>query len=121
MADIAAVVETYALAWNEADEARRRRTFESVWNKDGVYQDPTADVSGREALITHVAGFQQRYPGCHFEFVKGIDHHHGQFHFAWRMAGPDGETVLTGRDFGAVDAAGQICRITGFFDAPQQA
>lgn len=121
MADINEVVGAYVAAWHEKDQSARRRLLETAWSEDGVYQDPNADLSGRDNLFQHIDGFHRRFPGCRFVLPGGIDHHHGRIHFTWRMIGPDGKTMLTGRDFGVLDKAGRIRRITGFFDTPEPA
>jgi hypothetical protein len=118
MSGVDAVVGAYGAAWMDVDDAERRRLLEIAWSEDGVYQDPTADVSGREALVQHIAGFRKRLPGSKIVITSGVDHHHGKFHFLWKMIGPDGRTTLEGRDFGELDRDGRICRIAGFFGPP---
>src|SRR5689334_20533143 len=44
------VVASYGAAWNETDESARRKLLEAAWADDGVYCDPTATVTGRDAL-----------------------------------------------------------------------
>ena len=116
--NIDAIISAYGAAWLDVDVSDRRRLLEKSWSKDGVYQDPTADVSGREALAQHIAAFHQGSPGFKIIITSGADHHHGKFHILWKMVDPDGKTVLEGRDFGELDADGRICRIAGFFGPP---
>ena len=118
MTDVDTIVGAYGAAWLEANEAERRRLLEASWSEDGVYQDPTASVVGREALIRHIADFHKRLPGTTIVFASGVDHHHGKFHFLWKMVGPDGQVAAEGRDFGEFDDDGRICRIAGFFGPP---
>ncbi len=118
MISVEMAVDAYCAAWRAVDEAERRRLLDMSWSEDGVYQDPTADVSGREALVHHIAGFFQRMPGFSLVTTSGVDHHHGKIHFLWKMQGPDGQTALEGRDFGEIGPDGRIRRITGFFGPP---
>jgi len=118
MSGVDAVVSAYGAAWMAVDDDERRRLLEIAWSEDGVYQDPTVDVSGREALLQHIAGFRQRLPGSKIVITSGVDHHHGKIHFLWKMIGLDGETTVEGRDFGELDRNGRICRIVGFFGPP---
>ena len=118
MANVDETVRAYGAAWLEVDEAERRRLLQSAWSEDGVYQDPTAHVVGREALIRHIADFHKRLPGTTIIFASGVDHHHGKLHFLWKMIGPDGQVTVEGRDFGEFDVDGRICRIVGFFGQP---
>ena len=69
MTAIDEIVSVYGAAWLEVDDAKRRRLLEIAWSEDGVYQDPTAEVSGRDALVQHIAGFQKRLPGSLFTMV----------------------------------------------------
>jgi len=118
MVGVDTIVNAYGAAWLAADEAERRRLLEIAWSENGVYQDPTADISGREALVRHIAGFHQRMPGTTIVITSGVDHHHGKIHFLWKMVTPDGKTALEGRDFGEIGPDGRICRIAGFFGPP---
>ena len=118
MSDVDAIIRAYGDAWLETDETERRRLLQIAWSEDGVYQDPTADVAGREALVWHIANFHQRLPGTTIVFASGVDHHHGKFHFLWKMIGPGGQVTVEGRDFGEFDRDGRICRIAGFFGPP---
>ncbi|MBR1148807.1 nuclear transport factor 2 family protein [Bradyrhizobium sp. AUGA SZCCT0431] len=118
MTDVNGIIRAYGAAWLEADEEERRRLLQISWSEDGAYEDPTASVVGREALIRHIADFQKRLPGTKIVFASGVDHHHGKFHFLWKMVGPDGKVASEGRDFGEFDRDGRICRIAGFFGSP---
>jgi hypothetical protein len=118
MTGIDEIVSAYGAAWTDVEDAERQRLLEIAWSENGVYQDPTADVSGRQALAQHIAGFRKRRPGSTIVITSGVDHHHGKFHFLWKMAGPDGQTVLEGCDFGELDPSGRIRCIAGFFGPP---
>ena len=118
MTGIDEIVSAYGAAWTVADNAERQRLLEIAWSEDGVYQDPTADVSGRPALAQHIAGFHKRLPGTAILMTSGVAHHHGKFQFLWKMVGADGKTTLEGCDFGELDRNGRIRSIAGFFGPP---
>jgi hypothetical protein len=109
------IVTAYGASWNEPDEAARRKLLEQAWADDGVYCDPTATVTGRDALVSHIAGFHQRIPGARIDLASGVDEHDGWLRFAWTMLGPDGATVMEGFDVGQLAADGRLRRIVGFF------
>jgi SnoaL-like domain len=115
MPNVEEVVALYAAAWNEPDTAARRRVLERAWADAGVYADPTARVEGREALVTHIAGFQAQMPGARIIVTSGIDEHHGALRFTWSLRAGDGSTVTDGIDFGELADDGRLRRITGFF------
>ena len=108
------IVATYGAAWNETDEAKRTALLDQSWADDGAYQDPTATVDGRDALIAHIGGFQAMMPGHTIDQASGVDTHNGVFRFAWVMR--NGDTIaLEGMDFGELAPDGRIQRIEGFF------
>jgi hypothetical protein len=109
------VVTAYGEAWNEPDEGSRRQLLEQAWADDGVYCDPTAEVDGREALVAHIAGFHQQFPGVRIEFTSGVEEHHGWLRFAWAMVGDGGATVMDGFDVGRLAPDGRLSQIVGFF------
>jgi hypothetical protein len=117
----AEVVAAYGAAWNEPDEARRRRLLEASWAVDGVYTDPTAHVEGRDALLAHIAAFQRQMPGARIRATSGVDAHHGRLRFTWAMDGADGSLVVEGIDFGELAPDGRLGRIVGFFGPPPSA
>ena len=109
------VVDAYGAAWNEPDEAARRRLLEQAWADDGTYTDPQSDVAGRDALVAHIAAFHEQFQGAQIVPTSGADEHHGKVRFTWRMQGADGSTIMEGIDFGQLAGDGRLGRIVGFF------
>ena len=118
--ELAEKVMAYGAAWNEADEAERRRLLETAWTDDGVYCDPTARTDSREALVAHITGFRSQFPGHSIVQTSGVDDHNGFFRFEWELQAADGTAVIEGIDVGEVGVDGRIARITGFFGAPPE-
>jgi len=116
--DATSVVDAYGAAWLEEDSAARLALLEKAWSDGGVYQDPTADVSGRQALADHIGGFHQNLPGARIEITSAVDAHHGKLRFTWRMLGADGATMVEGVDFGELTEDGRLASIVGFFGPP---
>jgi SnoaL-like domain len=109
------VVTAYGAAWNETDEAARRKLLDHAWADDGVYCDPTAIVNGRDALVAHIAGFHQQFPGARIDQASGVDAHDGWLRFAWTMLAADGATIMDGFDVGELGPDRRLRRIVGFF------
>lgn len=88
MAALEQVLLAYVASWNEADEGKRRMLLETSWAENGIYSDPTAQVSGREALVQHLERLMQQYTGHRVLLSSVVDEHHGLLQFTWdRMAG----------------------------------
>ncbi|MGH2480756.1 MAG: nuclear transport factor 2 family protein [Ktedonobacteraceae bacterium] len=112
------VLFAYVAAWNEADLGRRRRLLETSWAENGIYSDPTAQVSGREALVQHLGKLIEQFAGHRVLLTSGVDEHHGLLTFTWTRIGPDGRSIRQGIDFGELAADGRLLRIMGFFGSP---
>lgn len=106
-------VTTYAAAWAEADEDKRRALLEECWAPDGLYLDPSARAEGREALARHIGGFRQTFADHRIEMTSGVDAHDGYLRFAWKMIGPDGGELMEGVDFGTYDGLAASPRSAG--------
>jgi hypothetical protein len=108
------IIAAYGAAWNETDDAKRAALLEQSWTDDGIYNDPTATVNGRPALVAHIGGFHAMMPGHTIDQASGADARDGIFRFAWVMRKGD-EVALEGFDFGELAPDGRIHRIVGFF------
>ena len=91
--DLAELVAIYGEAW-AADEAERRRLLEVAWHENGVYSDPVGRAEGREALISHIAGFQEQFPDHRVVVTSGVDEYDGCFRFGWALNDADGNIVM---------------------------
>ena len=112
--EAAEVIATYGAAWNEADDVRRLALLELAWADEGVYQDPTGRVEGREALVAHIAGFREMMAGHAVDVSTGVDVYTDLFRFGWVMR-DGGDVVMEGMDFGKLSSDGRIKRLYGFF------
>ncbi len=110
-------IAAYGAAWVEPDATARLGLLEQAWAADAVYCDPTAVVTGREALSDHIGGFQAAMPGGRIEVTSEPVRHHDSAFFRWRLTDADGGTVMTGFDVVQLDRTGLIARLTGFFDS----
>jgi len=110
-------LEHYFQAWNEPDDDKRRELLKGHWAEDATYTDPTAHVEGLEALVEHIAAFQNnpQMKGLSLSQASGINIHHRVLRFQWEMKGPDGRVLTPGIDYGEFDEKGQLTKIVGFF------
>jgi SnoaL-like domain len=112
--DTRQIVTTYCAAWNEPDKAKRTAMLEASWADDGVYHDPTGTAAGRSALVDHIAGFHEQFPGHTLAPASGVDDNGDGLRFAWVLRN-GAEVVLEGMDFAELAPDGRIKRIAGFF------
>jgi hypothetical protein len=115
MEETTTTVDTYVAAWNEGDTATCAALLEQVVSEAGTYTDPTIHVSGRDAIIDHVAGFEQRLPGATMERTSRVDGYGDVLRFAWAVVGSDGPVIVEGVDFVVLDEDRRIRSVTGFF------
>ena len=113
--DVNEAVSTYGDAWNEPDEQKRRELLEKSWADDAIYQDPMGRAEGREALVAHIAGFQQMMAGNTIESTSAVDTYGNVFRFSWLMRDAQGAVAMEGIDFGTLAPDGRLQSITGFF------
>lgn len=109
-------VALYGAAWSETDTEKRLALLEKAWAEDGVYTDPTAELEGRDALHAHIGAFLDQGTGASIVLTSKVDSHHGnRLRFSWSMVSKDGETMVTGIDYGELDDDGRLRLIVGFF------
>lgn len=118
MPEISEVLDAYGKAWLEQDDDKRAALLEYCWVEDGIYQDPNANVKGREALCKHIGNQHANQPGSKVEITSGFNHHHGKIQFNWRFVNSQGEVKINGVDFGTLNEDGKLCQIIGFFGPP---
>lgn len=109
------VVKAYMAAWNEPDETKRRALLDKAWADGGTYTDPMSHAEGRDELVALISQFQQQMPGASIAIASGVDQHHGQLRFQWRMEG--GPQAMEGIDVGRTADDGRLASIVGFFGA----
>ena len=119
--DINATVDAYLAMWNEGDATRRAELIERAWADDARYVDPLLEADGYPGLSAMVDGVHAQFPGHRFERTTGVDVHHDQCRFGWRLVAPDGTVTVAGVDVGAIGADGRLRSITGFFGEPAAA
>lgn len=118
MASVEDTVQAYGAAWNEPEEAARRKLLEAAWSDDGAYTDPQSNVQGRDALVALIGGFQKQMPGARIELASGVDQHHDRLRFAWKLVGPNEATMVEGIDYGELAEDGRLSKIVGFWGQP---
>jgi hypothetical protein len=110
------LIDTYCAAWSEESPEQRRALLAQVWADGATYIDPTVDLSGAEALLTHISGIKAKYPGARIVRTSEVDCHHSIARFGWRFILADGSSFPEGLDIAFLDPRQtRILRIIGFF------
>ena len=113
--DPADIATRYLAAWNERDAERRRALVAALWAKDAAFRDPIMAGDGRAEIDAVIAGVQVRYPEFRFRQIGKADGFGDYVRLSWGL-GPEGvDAPIKGTDFACVEA-GQLKRVTGFFD-----
>lgn len=112
-----AVVDAYQAAWNEGDAVKRGALLDTAWSDDGRYVDPTADVTGRDALVAQIDSFRGSLPGAKVDGTSAVATGDGAVHFRWNTSGLGGLVNVEGMDVGLTGADGRLTLIAGFFGA----
>lgn len=111
-------ISDYGAAWQEHDDTARLALLIRCFAIDGRYVDPTADVSGRDALSKHIGEVLDSSKG-RVELTSKPVSHHNVVHFTWHMIDADGAEMVAGHDFIQLGEDGKIASLSGFFGDPQ--
>lgn len=114
------IISAYSQAWHETDPVKRGELLQRVWSDRGVYKDPSAMVSGVDALSAHIADFQRQFPAAKFTITSEVDQYGSTFRFDWLLDFGNGAPRMDGMDVGEVASDGKIAAITGFFSLPRR-
>jgi hypothetical protein len=114
--NIQSLIDRYCEAWSLPEPAARADALREVWADGATYTDPTAQTTGADALLDHIAQVHAAYPGARIERTSAIDAHHGMARFAWQMTLADGSRLPEGLDVARLSADGtRLESIVGFF------
>jgi SnoaL-like domain len=110
------LAQRYIAAWNETDDAARRRAVAGLWTDDGRYVDPLVEAEGVDGIAATIGAVQQQFPGYVFRLAGPVDGHHQQLRFSWEL-GPAGEDApIAGSDVAVTDGDGRLRTVLGFLD-----
>ena len=111
------ILDTYNMAWGEADAEARNALLARCWADDGVYTDPMTVATGREGLSDWIGVMHGQFPGCGIQQTGELEEHHGAGQFTWDFT-VGGAPAISGRDFVVFAPDGRIQSITGFYPPP---
>ncbi len=101
-------------AWNERDPERIRGHLDRALSDDVEFCDPQHHTHGIDEFEAMVRQFRTDLPDAVCARTSGMDAHHHLYRYAWSVSVGD-EVLVPGFDVAAVDSAGRVCRVDGFF------
>ena len=108
------LVDRYFTYWNETDAGARGDIIQATFTTEARYVDPMLEANGHAELHAIADGVHAQFPGHRFEQTTGVDDHHDQIRFGWRLVAPDGAVTVEGVDIAKV-VDGRLATVTGFF------
>ncbi len=116
MTEFETIAARYIDAWSETDPDRRRAAVESLWEADGCYSDPLANVRGHDQIDATIAAVQSQFPSFRFRLSGPVDGHGNQFRFTWSL-GPEGaDAPVAGFDVVVLSPERKVQTVLGFLD-----
>lgn len=114
--DLNEVIDRYCESWSAADSQLRSEILASIWAEGASYSDPTAHVTGRQALLDLIASAHERFPDARIVRTSDIDSHHDSVRFSWALTSRGKPIIPDGLDFVLLNSEGsKIERVIGFF------
>jgi hypothetical protein len=111
-------ISAYFQAWNEPNVERRRALLARSVTPEVELIHPTFGRSrGIDALVEHIASYQEAMPGTEIVLTSGIDAHNQIARYTWQVVDAQGATVLAGLDVVEIAADGRLERILLFHGA----
>lgn len=106
--------KSYQDAWADVSVNERERLLRASVAEEVVFTSPNANGRGLGDLVTHIADFQQQFPGAYFRGNTLIEQN-GQLLSEWTMFNRDGSEFLTGHSYAQLNDAGLLTHLAGFW------
>ena len=113
--DLRSVFESYLSAFFETSLTEREKLLRANVAEDVAFSNPGADGRGLDSLLSHIALFQQKFPGGRFH-INWFRQQHGQVLAEWTQFHGDGSAFITANSYARVGDDGRITHFAGFWD-----
>jgi len=114
-AQAAARIDAFFAAWNEKDEAARRRLLEEAAAEDVRFGDAFSCTAGREDLVAHLSAVRRFMPGMTVARDGDVKECQGVAIAPWIARGADGTERGRGTNVFGLAPDGRIRLATGFW------
>lgn len=116
MNEFETIAARYIDTWNETDPLRRQSAVEALWEADGCYCDPLADVCGHDEIDATIAAVQAQFPSFRFRLSGPVDGHGNQCRFTWSLGPDDVDAPVAGFDVVVLSLDRKVQTVLGFLD-----
>ena len=110
------VFQNYLEAFAVTSPAEQERLLQSSLADDVVFTNPGVNGSGLRNLLTHIAGFQKRFPGGRFR-MNWLRQQHEQALLEWTQLDQNGTALVTGHSYARLNSDHRIANLAGFWTA----
>ena len=117
--DLEKRVDTFLGCWSETDRPTRQRQLESCFAADGRFTDAYADLAGLDALLAHVGGVIQMFPGVSLRRTGPIVQCREHASYPWDVTGPGDTPLGQGHHYVGLAPDGKMTRVVGFWTPPE--
>jgi uncharacterized protein YndB with AHSA1/START domain len=114
-AGVAALADRWFAAWNEPDEAARRRALEALVTPAVVFHDAFGCTQGLEDLAAHVTGAKAHMHGITLERTSEPRQCQGTALVDWLARRADGGTLAKGTNVLELSPDGRLARVVGLW------
>ena len=112
--ELQSIYENYLKAFSDPSPAGRERLLRASLAEDVAFSNPGVDGRGLGSLLSHVARFQQKFPGGYFR-ANWLRQQHGHLLAEWTQFNADGTESLTGHSYARLDEHGRMAHLAGFW------
>ncbi len=106
--------KNYQDAWADISTDERERLLRASVTEDVIFTSPGANGRGFGDLLTHIAEFQQQFPGASFRSNQLLEQNN-QLFSEWTLSDRGGSPLLTGHSYAQFDDGGHLTKLAGFW------
>lgn len=107
------IYQKYVDGWKAISDEERAKIVAEITSPDIRYTTPNHESVGRPTVSEHMAAFQAKFPGGHFD-VGDVSAHHDLALLTWVLVKADGSVFARGHDQIRVSPDGRIVSVITF-------
>ena len=110
-----AMMKNYLAAFTEPSVEKREQLMRASVAEDVLFSNPGVSGKGLGAVLSHIAQFQEKFPGSKFR-INWMRQQHGQVLAEWTQTNQDGSEFLTAHSYARLNDEGLISHFAGFWE-----